>query len=560
MKRLITILLCLTHTWLSLGQTMTIRIAEHSYQIDDSLGIVISFVDSLEVYNNLDNYQEVIIALNQREYTFDSIPTALSYSESYAITNTTNQLSLYLTRLPLISIMSSDTIVDEPKIPARISYADEDQVFTSNIGIELRGGNSLYYPKKTFDLEFWKDDTGIETRDVQFGNMRSDDDWILDALYNEPLRLRSYIANTLWLDIHTPTYAVQEPNAKSGADVSYVELFVNGRYTGIYNLSEQIDRKQLQLKTYNGSIRGELYKGVSWGASTFGSLPTLQSEAQEWGGYEIKYPNEVDTSNWELLYDFTDYIINSSDTEFSNTVWERFVKENYIDYFIFLNMLRATDNTGKNIYLAKYNTNTPYFYIPWDLDGSFGLRWDGANDNVTNSILTNGFMDRVIALNPGNYRQTIAQRWSDYRTTILDTKTLLNRVISIHNMLSSNLLYARESLAHPEYISNDENLPYILTWIEQRLTYLDEYFAMTSSSIETTTDRDIIQLYPNPAREKVFIKRNDNSGIVKIKVFDLLGNILMSQEVLENYFSVESLSQETYVVFVNDYPIRLVIQ
>ncbi|WP_366841162.1 CotH kinase family protein [Lacinutrix sp.] len=46
--------------------------------------------------------------------------------------------------------------------------------------------------KKSFDLEFWADLVSKEKKDIKFKGMRSDDDWILDAMYNEPLRLRSY--------------------------------------------------------------------------------------------------------------------------------------------------------------------------------------------------------------------------------------------------------------------------------------------------------------------------------------------------------------------------------
>jgi len=127
------------------------------------------------------------------------------------------------------------------------------------------------FRKKTFDLEFWTDATGVDNRNVQCGNLRSDDDWILDALYNEPLRLRSYVANKLWLDVHTPYYQTAAPEARAGADVQYVEVFLNGAYNSIYNLSEQVDRKQLQLEKFGDGDHGELYKGVGWGATTFGT-------------------------------------------------------------------------------------------------------------------------------------------------------------------------------------------------------------------------------------------------------------------------------------------------
>ena len=298
-----------------------------------------------------------------------------------------DQFVLYFTPLPIISIETNNIIVDEPKVQAVFTYSDNEQTLSSNIGIEIRGGASQSYPKKTYDIEFWDDETGNLNVDMKFGQLREDDDWILDALYNEPLRLRSYTANKLWKQIQVPYYVNYEPKAKPGADVMYVEMFLNGVYNGLYNLSEPIDRKQLKIKKFNDNLRGELYKGYTWGASTFTSLPSYNNNSRVWGGYEFEYPKSSEITDWSSLYQFTNFVINSSELEFENDIWSRFEKDNFINYFLFLNLIRATDNTGKNIYLAKYKQGEPYFYIPWDLDGCFGTIWNGTNSNITDDIL-----------------------------------------------------------------------------------------------------------------------------------------------------------------------------
>lgn len=133
-----------------------------------------------------------------------------------------------------------------------------------HIGIQYRGGWSQSLPKKSMEIEFWTDSTGTETVDHSLLGMRSDDDWNLQAMYNEPLRIRSKTSNDLWRMINTLHYQNQEPKAINGIRMKYVELFVNNEYRGLYCLGEKVDRKQLKLKKYNGNIRGELYKGVSW--------------------------------------------------------------------------------------------------------------------------------------------------------------------------------------------------------------------------------------------------------------------------------------------------------
>ena len=178
-------------------------------------------------------------------------------------------------QIPTITIQTNDEILDEPKVLGTFTFTDiNGEVTTSNIGIEIRGGFSQSFPKKTYDIEFWNDAVGDETLDVQFGDLRKDDDWVLDALYNEPLRLNSFITHKIWLEMNQLYYAEQEPKAKSGADVMYVEVTVNDEYKGIYLLSEQVDRKLLKLKRNdNDVIRGELYKAYDSDDATFLMIP-----------------------------------------------------------------------------------------------------------------------------------------------------------------------------------------------------------------------------------------------------------------------------------------------
>ena len=115
------------------------------------------------------------------------------------------------------------------------------------------------------EIEFWTDNIGNETQNHALLGMTNDDDWNLQAMYNEPLRIRSKTNNDLWRMINSLHYQNQEPEAINGVRIKYVELFINNEYRGLYCLGEKVNRKQLKLKKHNGNIRGELYKGISWG-------------------------------------------------------------------------------------------------------------------------------------------------------------------------------------------------------------------------------------------------------------------------------------------------------
>ncbi len=416
---------------------------------------------------------------NERNLTWKGLPLKLSGQDSVMTATINNKTyKAYNTILPLITIDAPNGIVNEPKRMSSIHYADSSQALTSFAGIELRGSSSQFFPKKTYDINFHEDSAGAKNRDLKFGSMRKDDDWILDGLYNEPLRLRSHISLALWKKIHKPAYLDKEPKAQSGVETHFCEVFVNGHYKGIYLLSEQVDRKLLKLaKEDSTGVRGELFQGSSYdGAVTFDSIPPKKNFMRRWGGYDIEYPYPSNIP-WDNLYPFTQVVVNGDKTAFAKAVKEQLQLDNIIDYFLFVNAVRAPDNLGKNIYLARYDTNEPYFYVPWDLDGTFGTVFSGKRVNKTTDFLTNGLLRRLLADNPEDFIARFKERWTALRNTTLQTEFLVEwQEKEYHNLIESGA-YEREQRAWTSFNSEKEQLDYMTQWTKKRLEFLDTYIA-----------------------------------------------------------------------------------
>ena len=553
------LILAVLYFSLSNSQTLSINITEKKFGLDQIHLIIVSRLQNIDEYQDIGDYDEINIRFGDRNYRFISPPDNLSYTNSYVVEDmmSSDQFVLYFTPLPIISIETNNIIVDEPKVQAVFTYSDNEQTLSSNIGIEIRGGASQSYPKKTYDIEFWDDETGNLNVDMKFGQLREDDDWILDALYNEPLRLRSYTANKLWKQIQVPYYVNYEPKAKPGADVMYVEMFLNGVYNGLYNLSEPIDRKQLKIKKFNDNLRGELYKGYTWGASTFTSLPSYNNNSRVWGGYEFEYPKSSDITDWSSLYQFTNFVINSSELEFENDIWSRFEKDNFINYFLFLNLIRATDNTGKNIYLAKYKQGEPYFYIPWDLDGCFGTIWNGTNLNITDDILKNGFISRVIDSNPKNILIDIANKWFENKNHVFSYASLSEAVRQQYETLDNNKIYERESLVYSNYSFEIHELNYILDWIQNRLNFLDDYFSMILSKIDVSITNKIT-FFPNPATDKIQVDSEVSLMDNFYKIFNANGQTVGSGYLINRQINIEKLEKGIYYVLLGNVSFKFI--
>jgi spore coat protein H len=543
------------------SQALNISLKSGKFQIDEAHSMIVARINDIQNFENLSHYSEVTITLGEEEYSFNTIPTQLQYSSSYEVGKGEDEYTLYFTELPLISI-TAGTIKDDPKTQADFTYSDDKLTFTSYIGIEIRGGYSMTFPKKTFDIEFWEDKAGNTTKSVSFGDLRIDDDWILDALYNEPLRIRSYLAHNLWLEIHQPHYLDIKPFAKAGADVIFVEVFLNGKYNGVYILSEQVDKKQLQIQGYNGMIRGELYKAINWGgACTFDWLPSYTNSSRLWGGYEYKIPDESEVTNWDELYNFTDFVINSSTSDFKEDIWNRFNKENAMDYYIYLNLIRAEDNTGKNIFMGKIDVGESYFYTPWDLDACFGTDWKGENDTKTNNILTNGFFRRSYAYNAGGFKTDVGNRWHAYRNNILSTESLETFFDHAYNTLINNNVYDRESIVYPNYDFSASSYDYMISWLNDRLTILDSYFVESEiSSSFTESQNQNALIYPNPADDYIQIKLQNEITDANYSIFDLTGKLILQGTIFaDERIDIRELSSGIYFIKLGQTAHKLLI-
>lgn len=156
--------------------------------------------------------------------------------------------------------------------------------------------------------------------------MEKNEDWILDAMYNDKARLRNKISFEIW--------KAMNPSKHKAIQARLVELYINNDYQGLYSLNEQMNAEQLEL---SGS-EAVLYKSTGWGEGAT-IFEHLSSNAplfiDVWEGWEQKYPNPKDKINWQPLYDLRDMVVNKSDAEFIAQIGTQIDLELLIDYYIF---------------------------------------------------------------------------------------------------------------------------------------------------------------------------------------------------------------------------------
>tara|TARA_Y100000294_G_scaffold129930_1_gene121848 strand:- start:477 stop:2000 length:1524 start_codon:yes stop_codon:yes gene_type:complete len=425
-----------------------------------------------EHYDNI--YLNDIMVGNGENFNFGNINVDDTIRVIFKIDAKDVVYNLLFTTLPTVLIFTSENIMDDPKISSRLIINDlfGDQVYDAFAGIETRGGTSQTFPKVSYDIELWEDENGLDTRKEELFGLRNDEDWHLDAMYIDLSKSRNILGMETWSSFARANHLLIEENAQLSQGGCLVEVFHNNNYLGVYSMNEQIDRKQLGLKK-NGGL---LYKSDAWNIENiYEGIEVEPDSSLFWSGFELKHPEDLNVANWLHLYDLVNLVAYSTDETFTDRIEEIVDMENIIDYFLFINLIQANDNSGKNMFICRYDEGYPLSFVPWDLDLTFGNKNSIYTiDDPDDIILTNNLFDRLFELNVNGYRTKVNLRWNAIYHNNIFEDIINDLTTNINNLIDSNAGY-RDNIRWALEIDHNEKLEYIKTWLEVRLMFFDNY-------------------------------------------------------------------------------------
>ena len=409
--------------------------------------------------------------------------------------------NLTCTFLPIVEL-SATAVSQKPFRPGTLCLHDPSAAADSTYAVRLRyrGASALGFSKKSLAVKLVSA-TGAKI-DRSLLGMRTDNYWILDAMAVDRARMRNRVAMDLWMDMSTPPYYdARGKKARTGVRGRPVEVFFNGRYHGVYHLTERIDRKQLALaKTEGTEVRGLLYKSTQWSTWTLlgfdgAQPPGYDNAGSVWNAWESKYPEpdaDGTRTDWQPLRNAIALCATASDAEFRERVGEVFDLPVVRDYWLFCELLHAVDNSGKNMFwvvgdVRKSMMLTP---VPWDLDGTFGCSWDGHRSDVRSSndyrrfLLQQGhqnaLFERLYKLNPDDWNERLAERYRTLRHSHFDVNRLMARFEHYHRLMQLSGADRRErerwNGSGGIRLRFSEELSFIRSWLEARLESLDRKY------------------------------------------------------------------------------------
>lgn len=427
---------------------------------------------------------------------------------------------LQFTYLPIVEVNATGSFSGSYYITGTIrvtSQITEGYDSTYIAAYKYRGASAQNYAKKSFAVKL-RDDAGRSV-DRKLIGLRSDNNWILDAMAIDHNCMNNRVATDLWNDFSTPPYYNDlEKKVRTGTRGKFVEVILNGKYQGIYCMTEKLDRKQLKIKKYvsaeesttgNAEIHGLLYKSVDWGYETFmghesdtktfpGTSPQTYTNTlgrETWAGqFEFKYPDyEEEAVEWVPLYNAIKYTATTPLLTFHKNVEKYFDYPVLRDYYLFIDLLLATDNHGKNMFYFVYDRQSEYGdklgVAPWDLDGTFGRNWAGKSSYTSDA--TQDFDDflwqyehgqltiyyKLINNISATFNYDLATRYAELRPTYFDPDALVKRFEDYAALFEESRADTREQQRWPTYHSSIQSaISYTTDWMRKRVAALDEKY------------------------------------------------------------------------------------
>jgi len=474
------------------------------------------------------------------------------------------QVNFTKSDLPIIIINTQGKeIVDDPKIIAQMSIiyngpgvenkvTDTPNEYNGFIGIEFRGSSSQQFPKKPFGLETITADG--ENNNVSLLGMPEENDWILNATYNDKSLMRDMLA-----------YIVGGSIMDYATRGRYCELVINGQYEGVYIFMEKIkrDKNRVNIKNIDPTdISGDKLTGgyilkidkETGSNSGEGWVSPYLPFPNAWQNtfFQFEFPNVEDINSEQKAYiqnhiNKVENTLNASNYKDPVAGYRQYIDTKSLADFIIMNELTKNPDA--------YRLST-FFYKDRDSEGGkikFGPIWDfnlgfGNVDYCTqgdpNGLVINTFNtvckdDYWVIhfwwnrfLQDETFYKDLKLRWKELRTNQLSKERMHFVIDSIATVVdqSKDRNFAQWPIlgtyVWPNYFVGNtyqEEVNYLKNWVNNRIDYLDIVWKIENSN---TTDfqNTLFTMSPNPATDHVLIQfKEDISEDINIQLYTITG-------------------------------------
>ena len=286
-------------------------------------------------------------------------------------------------------------------------------------------------------------------------------------------RFRNRMLTDLWNLEQDLPYDKDNDYQGNGISGEFVELFMEGKYWGIYEFSDRIDRKKLNLKK-TAEAEGdqpERTRGMMWKTLMQAGECSLADWDQDprpnsfdWAldyknrpCMEQKYPDDrPDQADFRPICNIIDNATGNdvSDQQLMDSLESFVYVDQWIDYIILTQAFQIQDNMCKNYFLSIRNIEKGSIFnlTPWDMDASIGRavnateqqgdKWWAFGEQLLqgNNICYRLGKSKKVT----KWRQQLYDRWCDLYFSTWSLDSVNTRIDTYANLFHRSGAWARE--------------------------------------------------------------------------------------------------------------------
>jgi len=425
-----------------------------------------------------------------------------------------------------------------------------------DVGFRLRGNTSRYAKKKSFKISFNEYVSGRRYQGVKKIN--------LNGQHNDPTMIREKLFYDTW--------------KKSGMverRTSFVRVFVNQAYYGLYTNLEEMDKDWLQ-RVY-GEKSGNLYKCTypadlvyeGTDQQTYKDIPSSSTTGGR--AYDLQTNEEED--DYTDLVEFITALNQPVDVAFATMIAQKVNVDGLLKAFALDVASGNWDDYmyNKNNYFLYHNSGTGKFeFITYDADNTFGVDWIG-RDWATRNCLdwfthseSRPLATKLLSIPEfdskfQHYLDTITRDIinPDFIFPHIDAlKTLITQAAMEDTYRTLDYGYTVSDFNDGFIATVDGHTPYgIKPFLTVRSASILQQLTITSVA-EAENGNLSVLLFPNPSNEQINIRIKKSVIARKVMVYDRVGRLqktfILSAGQTEEAFPVNDLLPGMYLLVIEN--------
>ena len=356
------------------------------------------------------------------------------------------------------------------KIKSKEEYVDctvsisGTEIENYEAGIRGRGNSTWGLPKKPYRIKF-------DEKVSLFGEEKNKS-WVLLALYGDYSAVKDKLAFTMADAIGTNSFV---------PSYNYVELYLNGKYNGLYLLTDQVDENSGRTGVKEKFSADDVE--VPFLVELDAYAPDEGVEGVDWfkidGSYfAIKYP-EVDERYTQEQFDYIKQYITDVDNackEGNLEVLAQLVDiDSFIDYYLVQEAMGQAEINWKSVYMSKTKDGLMKMGPIWDFDwsamgSSIGKHRDINKDRIEEYYSDNNWFDRMIRNSP-EFKVLVSDRFEEIKSTLL---AVIDDAREEYSILKP--YYLRNHLRwhwFRVWANQEEYYNEVLDWVTKRIEWMD---------------------------------------------------------------------------------------